>query len=96
MPEMKEQLTEKQAETKRWEEETLNPVIEKRAERKESFEGMFRNGVNALWVTAINSDKPKRCSLKYSSRFSSTLINFMGTFCLRMASANTLSEETSP
>ncbi len=52
MPEIKEQLTEKQAETKRWEEETLNPVIEKRPERKESFEGISLEPVERLYTEA--------------------------------------------
>ncbi len=52
MPEIKEQLTEKQAETRRWEKETLNPVIEKRAERKESFEGISLEPVERLYTEA--------------------------------------------
>ena len=52
MPETKEQLTDKQAKTDRWESETLNPVIEKRAERKTSFEGVSLEPVERLYTEA--------------------------------------------
>jgi methylmalonyl-CoA mutase N-terminal domain/subunit len=52
MAEVKEKLSEKQAEFARWEEETLNPVIENRSERKKSFEGVSLDPVERLYTDA--------------------------------------------
>ncbi|HEY0429263.1 MAG TPA: methylmalonyl-CoA mutase family protein [Pyrinomonadaceae bacterium] len=52
MPETKEVKSEKQAEVARWEEETLNPVIEKKPERKKSFEGISLEPVERLYTEA--------------------------------------------
>lgn len=52
MPEIKEAKSEKQAEVARWEEETLNPVLEKRPERKKSFEGVSLEPVERLYTEA--------------------------------------------
>lgn len=52
MPEIKEAKSRNQAEVSRWEEETLNPVIEKRPERKKSFEGISLEPVDRLYTEA--------------------------------------------
>jgi methylmalonyl-CoA mutase N-terminal domain/subunit len=52
MPETKEVLSEKQAETERWERETLEPVLSKKAERKKSFEGVSLEPVERLYTEA--------------------------------------------
>jgi methylmalonyl-CoA mutase, N-terminal domain len=52
MPEIKEAKSEKQAELARWEEETLNPIIEKRPERKPKFEGVSLEPVERLYTEA--------------------------------------------
>ncbi|HSU25165.1 MAG TPA: methylmalonyl-CoA mutase family protein, partial [Pyrinomonadaceae bacterium] len=51
-PETKEALSEAQAEKKRWEEETLQKVLEKTAERKTSFEGVSLEPVERLYTEA--------------------------------------------
>lgn len=52
MPEIKEELTENKSKVARWEKETLNPVIEKRPERKKSFEGVSLEPVERLYTAA--------------------------------------------
>jgi methylmalonyl-CoA mutase N-terminal domain/subunit len=52
MPEVKESLTEKQAEKARWEAETLQKVLDKTAERKKSFEGVSLEPVERLYTEA--------------------------------------------
>ena len=52
MPEVKESLTEKQAEKARWEAETLQKVLDKTAERKKSFEGISLEPVDRLYTEA--------------------------------------------
>ena len=44
--------SENKAKAERWENETLKPVIEKRAERKESFEGVSLEPVERLYTAA--------------------------------------------
>lgn len=56
MPEIKEELSAEKAEFKRWEDETLKPVIEKRPERKESFEGVSLEPVERLYTRADLED----------------------------------------
>ena len=56
MPEIKEQLTENQAEKERWETETLKPVTDKRPERKKSFEGISLEPVERLYTQADVED----------------------------------------
>lgn len=56
MPEIKEQLSESQSAKTRWENETLKPVTEKRAERKESFEGVSLEPVERLYTQADVED----------------------------------------
>ncbi len=50
--EVKEALTEKEAEKKRWEQETLQKVLDKTAERKERFEGISLEPVERLYTEA--------------------------------------------
>jgi methylmalonyl-CoA mutase N-terminal domain/subunit len=50
MPEIKEQLSNSKEDVKRWEEETLKPVTDKRPERKESFEGVSLEPVERLYT----------------------------------------------
>jgi methylmalonyl-CoA mutase, N-terminal domain len=50
--EIKEALTEAQAEKQRWEEETLAKVLEKTAERKARFEGVSLEPVERLYTEA--------------------------------------------
>ena len=50
--EVKEALTEKQAEKQRWEAETLQKVLDKTAERKKSFEGISLEPVERLYTEA--------------------------------------------
>ena len=52
MPETKEVLSEKQAEVERWEKETLEPVVSKKAERKTRFEGVSLEPVGRLYTEA--------------------------------------------
>ncbi|HSK71853.1 MAG TPA: methylmalonyl-CoA mutase family protein [Pyrinomonadaceae bacterium] len=52
MPEVKEAQSEIQEEVQRWEEETLEPVITKRPERKMKFEGVSLEPVNRLYTPA--------------------------------------------
>ncbi len=52
MPEVKEVLSEKQANIERWETETLQKVLDKSPERKKSFEGVSLEPVNRLYTEA--------------------------------------------
>ena len=52
MPEIKEAKSEKQADVERWEQETLNPAIVKKPERKKSFEGVSLEPVKGLYTEA--------------------------------------------
>ncbi|HEX8636969.1 MAG TPA: methylmalonyl-CoA mutase family protein, partial [Pyrinomonadaceae bacterium] len=52
MSETKEALSEKQAEAKRWERETLQKVLDKSPERKKSFEGVSLEPVERLYTEA--------------------------------------------
>jgi methylmalonyl-CoA mutase, N-terminal domain len=52
MSEVKEALSEKQAEVARWERETLQKVLDKTPERKEKFEGVSLESVNRLYTEA--------------------------------------------
>jgi methylmalonyl-CoA mutase, N-terminal domain len=56
MPDTKEKLSKSKEEQKRWEEETLQPVIEKRPERKESFAGVSLEPVERLYTQADVED----------------------------------------
>ncbi len=49
-PEIKEEITQSQAEKERWEAETLSKVLDKKAERKESFEGVSLEPVERLYT----------------------------------------------
>src|SRR4028118_214722 len=52
MSEVKEALSEKQAEVERWEAETLQKVLDKTPERKKSFEGVSLEPVERLYTEA--------------------------------------------
>ncbi len=52
MPEAKEVLSEKQTEVERWETETLQKVLDKTPERKQSFEGISLEPVERLYTEA--------------------------------------------
>src|SRR5690349_13797581 len=52
MPETKESLTEKQSEKERWEQGTLQKVLDKSPERKKSFEGVSLEPVERLYTEA--------------------------------------------
>jgi methylmalonyl-CoA mutase N-terminal domain/subunit len=52
MSEVKEALSEKQAEVERWEQETLQKVLDKTPERKKSFEGVSLEPVERLYTEA--------------------------------------------
>ncbi len=52
MPEVKEVLSEKQQEVERWETETLQKVLDKTPERKQSFEGISLEPVERLYTEA--------------------------------------------
>jgi methylmalonyl-CoA mutase, N-terminal domain len=52
MSEVKEALSEKQAEAARWEQETLQKVLDKTPERKENFEGVSLESVKRLYTEA--------------------------------------------
>src|SRR5688572_31208421 len=52
MPETKEVNSAEQAAVARWEQETLEPVLKRRAERKQSFETVSLEEVNRLYTPA--------------------------------------------
>src|SRR5690349_15281330 len=52
MAEVKEAISENQAEKARWEKETLQKVLDKTAERKKSFEGISLEPVERLYTEA--------------------------------------------
>jgi methylmalonyl-CoA mutase N-terminal domain/subunit len=56
MTQVKEEKSENQAKLERWEKETLGPVIEKRPERKKSFEGVSLEPVKRLYTAADTED----------------------------------------
>ncbi len=56
MPETKEVLSEKSVEVERWEKKTLEPVLNKKAERKKSFEGVSLEPVERLYTAADTED----------------------------------------
>ena len=56
MAEVKEAITEAQAEKARWEAETLQKVLDKTAERKKSFEGVSLEPVERLYTASDTED----------------------------------------
>lgn len=56
MPKTKEKLLKNHTEKKRWERDTLKPVMEKRSERKRSFEGVSLEPVERLYTQADLED----------------------------------------
>ncbi|MGC2237677.1 MAG: methylmalonyl-CoA mutase family protein [Pyrinomonadaceae bacterium] len=69
MPETKEVLSGKQAELARWEEETLNPVIEKKPERKKSFEGVSLEPVERLYTEADTENIDLESDIAFPGEF---------------------------
>ncbi len=55
-PEIKEAVTEKQIEKARWEQETLQKVLDKTPERKQSFEGVSLEPVERLYTESDTED----------------------------------------
>ncbi|NNE66848.1 MAG: methylmalonyl-CoA mutase family protein [Pyrinomonadaceae bacterium] len=56
MAEIKEELSEAKKDLERWEKETLEPVLERHPERKESFEGISLEPVERLYTQADVDD----------------------------------------
>jgi len=69
MPETKEVKSEKQQEVARWEEETLNPVIEKKPERKKSFEGISLEPVERLYTEADTENIDVKRDIAFPGEF---------------------------
>jgi methylmalonyl-CoA mutase N-terminal domain/subunit len=69
MPETKEVKSEKQAEVARWEEETLNPVLEKKPERKKSFEGISLEPVERLYTEADTENIDVKNDIAFPGEF---------------------------
>ena len=69
MPETKEVKSDKQAEVARWEEETLNPVIEKKPERKQSFEGISLEPVERLYTEADTENIDVKQDIAFPGEF---------------------------
>ena len=56
MPEIKDVASPEQAAVERWEQETLEPVLKKRPERKQRFETVSLDEVNRLYTPADTAD----------------------------------------
>jgi methylmalonyl-CoA mutase N-terminal domain/subunit len=69
MPETKEVKSEKQAEVARWEEETLNPLLEKKPERKKSFEGISLEPVERLYTEADTENIDVKNDIAFPGEF---------------------------
>ncbi len=69
MPDTKEQQSRDRAEKQRWEEETLKPVIEKRPERKDSFEGVSLEPVERLYSQADIEDIDRDAGIGFPGEF---------------------------
>jgi methylmalonyl-CoA mutase N-terminal domain/subunit len=69
MPETKEVLSEKQAEVSRWEAETLNPVIDKKPERKTNFEGVSLEPVERLYTEADTENIDLKSDIAFPGEF---------------------------
>ena len=68
MPETTEKLTENQSEFKRWENETLKPVTDRRPERKSSFEGVSLEPVEKLYTEA-DTENIDRADIGFPGEF---------------------------
>jgi methylmalonyl-CoA mutase N-terminal domain/subunit len=69
MPETKEVKSEKQQEVARWEEETLNPAIDKKPERKKSFEGISLEPVERLYTEADTENIDVKRDIAFPGEF---------------------------
>lgn len=69
MPETKEITTPEQASAERWEQETLEPVLKKRPERKKRFETVSLDEVNRLYTPADINDVDYERDISYPGEF---------------------------
>jgi len=69
MAEVKEVLSPAQAEVERWEAETLQPVISKRPERKEKFEGVSLEPVKRLYTEANTENIDVKKDISFPGEF---------------------------
>lgn len=69
MPETKEQMTDDQADRKRWETETLKPVIDSRPERKGSFEGVSLEPVERLYTRSDLDGIDEKADIGFPGEF---------------------------
>src|ERR687896_1110696 len=69
MPETKEINSAEQAAVERWEQETLEPALKKRAERKKRFESVSLEEVNRLYTPADISDQDFAEDISFPGEF---------------------------
>ncbi|HZH34793.1 MAG TPA: methylmalonyl-CoA mutase family protein [Pyrinomonadaceae bacterium] len=69
MPEVKEITSEAIAEVQRWEEETLQPVLNKIPERKKSFEGVSLEPVERLYTAADSENIDVKSEIAFPGEF---------------------------
>ena len=69
MPEVKEVKSEIQTEVERWEEETLEPVVTKRPERKMKFEGVSLEPVERLYTPADTEEVDFKQDISFPGEF---------------------------
>jgi methylmalonyl-CoA mutase N-terminal domain/subunit len=70
MPEVKQQIaSEIEAEVERWENETLNPVLNKIPERKKSFEGISLEPVERLYTPADTQNIDLKSDIAFPGEF---------------------------
>ncbi|HEX9928433.1 MAG TPA: methylmalonyl-CoA mutase family protein [Pyrinomonadaceae bacterium] len=70
MPEVKQQIaSEIEAEVERWENETLNPVLNKIPERKKSFEGVSLEPVERLYTPADTQNIDLKSDIAFPGEF---------------------------
>ena len=70
MPEVKQQIaSEIEAEVERWENETLNPVLNKIPERKKSFEGVSLEPVERLYTPADTQNIDLKTDIAFPGEF---------------------------
>ena len=69
MPETKEVTSPERASVERWEQETLDPVIRKRPERKRRFETVSLDAVNGLYTPADVADVDYERDISFPGEF---------------------------
>jgi methylmalonyl-CoA mutase N-terminal domain/subunit len=69
MPETKEVTSKEEAAVERWEQETLEPVLRKRPERKERFETVSLEEVNRLYTPADTSEVDYERDISFPGEF---------------------------